>query len=117
LRFWVKLSSAPPFFLRLGFGLGGFLLAAASLRRFGDAVRNEIHHVQARHVLPLEEKHGMRILFAENRHQNIGAGDFLLARGLNMEDRALDDPLKAQRRLGVDLIAAGHGGSVFVDKG
>jgi hypothetical protein len=67
-------------FLRLGFSLGGLFLAAATLRRLGDAVRDEIHHVEARNVLPLEEKHGVRILFSENRDQDVGAGDFLLSR-------------------------------------
>ena len=60
----------------------------------------------------------VRILLAENRDQDVGAGHFLLAAagGLHMHDRALDHALKAERRLGVDLVGAADGGRVFLDE-
>ncbi len=66
-------------FLCIGFGLR-LLLFALRLRRLGDAMGNEVHHIQPGHVLALQEKHGMRILFAKDRDQHVGAGHFLLAR-------------------------------------
>ena len=60
----------------------------------------------------------MRILLAEDGDQHIGAGDFLLAvaGGLHMHDGALDDALKAQRRLGIDIIGTGHLRRVVLDE-
>ena len=46
----------------------------------------------------------MRILLAKNGHQHVGAGDFLLARGLHVVDRTLQDTLESQRRLGVATV-------------
>ena len=94
-------------------GFGGFGRIA-----FLDAVGNEIDHVQARHALLVQVVDGVRILFAKDRHQHIGAGDFLLAAagGLHVHDGALDDALKAQRRLGIDVVHAGHLGRVVLDE-
>ncbi len=116
LRFCVKLSSALALLLRFGFLLGGFLALAGRLRCLGDAVGNEVHHVEARDPLLLQEVHRVGILLAENRHQHIGAGHLLLAGGLHMQDGALDDALEAEGRLGVDLAIAGDGGRVLVDE-
>jgi len=60
----------------------------------------------------------MRILLAEDRHQYICTGHFLLAvrRRLHVHDRALDHTLEAERRLGVDLARAGHGRGVVTDE-
>jgi hypothetical protein len=93
---------------RVGRFLLGVALRAGLLvgrRRLGDAVRDEIDHVQARRTLLMQVVHGVRVLLAEDRHQHVGAGDFLLAVGgrLHVHDRALDDALKAQRRLRVGL--------------
>ena len=52
----------------------------ARLRRLGDAVRDEVDDVEARHALLVQEVDGVRVLLAEDRHQHVGAGDFLLAR-------------------------------------
>ena len=80
---------------------------------------DEIDHVQARHPLLVQVVDRVRILLAEDRHQHIGAGHFLLARAgaLHMHDGALDHPLEAQRGLGVDFVAAADGGGVFLDEG
>ena len=46
----------------------------------------------------------MRVLLAENRHQDVGAGDLLLARGLHVVDRALEHALEAQGGLGIATV-------------
>ncbi len=87
----------------------GFLLGLAAAfgflrcRRLGDAVRDVVHDVEARHALLVEEIYGVRVLLAENGDEHVRAGDFLLARGLHVQDRALDDALEAQRGLRVDF--------------
>ena len=43
----------------------------------------------------------MALALGENRNQHIGAGDFLAAGRLHMNDSALDDALEAGRRLGI----------------
>ena len=113
--------------LRIGFqraaglsfllGLGGFAfrLRLLRLRHLADAMRNEVHNIQAGHTLLVQEINRVRILLAEYRHQHIGAGDFLLARGLDMQDRALDHPLKAQGRLRINLFP-GEDRRVFGNK-
>src|SRR6185436_17568948 len=83
------------------------VLALVGLRRLGDAVRDVVHHVEARDALLLQEVHRVRILLAEDRHQHVGAGDFFLAGGLHVQDGALDHALEAEGRLGVDLAVGG----------
>ena len=68
------------------------------LRHLADAVRNEVDHVEAGHALLLQVIDGMRILFAEDRDQHVGAVHFLLPDDC-MQDGALDDALEAERRL------------------
>ncbi|MNQ92573.1 hypothetical protein D3C85_1080040 [compost metagenome] len=60
--------------------------------------------------------HGMRILFAEDRHQNVGAGDFFLAGGLHVQDGALDHALEAERGLGFHFVVTRDDRGVFVDE-
>ncbi len=115
---------------RRGLGIAGlFLLAFAAaafvglgrLRRIAllDAVGDEVHHVEPGHALLVQVVHGVRILLAEDRHQHVGTGDFLLAAagGLHVHDRALDHALEAQRRLRVDLVVTADRGRVFLDEG
>ena len=45
----------------------------------GDAVGDVVDHVDAGDVLLLEQEHGLAFLFAEQRHQHVGAGDLSLA--------------------------------------
>ena len=68
----------------------------------GDAVRDVVDDVEPGHVLLVQVIDRVRILFAEDRYQHVGAGD-LLARGLHVVDRALEHALEAQRGLGVAL--------------
>ena len=58
----------------------------------------------------------MRFLLAEDRDQHVGAGDFLLARRLHVQDRALDDALEALRRLGVGIRVRRQARRVLVDE-
>src|SRR3546814_7381163 len=70
-------------FLRTRIGSLGLLVADT-----GDTMRNVIDHIEPGNLLLLQEIHRMRVLFAKNRHQYIGAGHFLLARRLHViEDR------------------------------
>ena len=73
------------------------------LRRLGDAVRDVVDDVEARHAALVQEIDGVRLLLAEDRDQHVGAGDFLLARRLDVQDRALDHALEALRRLRVGV--------------
>jgi hypothetical protein len=58
----------------------------------------------------------VRVLLAEYCHQDVGAGHFLLAGGLNVQDSALNHALETERRLGINLLGPGHGRSVFSDE-
>ncbi|MCY1166207.1 hypothetical protein D9M73_61300 [compost metagenome] len=83
-----------------------------------DAVRDEIHHVQARHALLVQVIHGVRVLLAKNGNQHIGASHFLftVAGGLHMHDGALDHALETQRGLRIHVIGARHLGGVVLDE-
>ena len=96
------------------FLFGGVITVAI----FADAVGDEVDHIQPRNALLVQVVQGVRVFFAKNGHQHIGAGDFFLAitRALHMHDGALNHALKAQRGLGVDLFGAGQGGVVFFDE-
>ncbi len=97
---------------RLGLALA-FLARARRLRRLGDAVRDVVHHVQARDALLVEEVDGVGILLAVDGDQHVGAGHFLLPGRLHVKDRALDDALESERGLRVDLAGAGDGRGVL----
>ena len=79
------------------------LLFLLLLRRLGDAVRDVVDDVEPRHAALVQEIDGVRFLLAEDRDQHVGAGDFLLARRLDVQDRALDDALEALRGLRVGV--------------
>ena len=85
--------------------VAGFAASARSgfLGRFCDSVRNEVDHIQSGQTLLGQKVQRMRILFAKNRDQHIGAGDFFLAGGLHMQYRALYHALEAQGRLRVHI--------------
>ena len=67
----------------------------------GNTVGDEIDHVQTVHVLAVEQVNRLALLFVEDRHQHVGAGDFLIARGLHAEYGTLQHPLETQGRLRV----------------
>lgn len=74
-----------------------------------------VDRVIAGHVLLLQEIGGVALALGEDGHQHIGAGDFLAARRLDMDDRALDHALKAGRGLGVLAHGGGQSRQVGVD--
>ncbi len=59
-----------------------------------------VDRVVARHFLLLQEEGGVRFAFREDGDQHIGAGHFVAARGLDVDDGALDDALETGRGLG-----------------
>ena len=109
-------------FQRLGALLFGWLLAGLRgsilllFRHLGDAVRNVIHHVQPADFLLFEQIDGLRFLFAEQGDQDIGAGHFPVARGLHVQHRPLQHPLKAQGRLGLARVIRSQDRRVVADE-
>ena len=69
---------------RLGFGLA----------RLGDAVADERNRVEPRHILLLQEEHGVAFAFGKQRDQHVGSGHFFAARALHMQDGALHHALE-----------------------
>ena len=92
------------------------LLVLLLLRRLGDAVRDVVDDVEARDAALVQEIDGVRFLLAEDRDQHVGAGDFLLAGRLHVEDRALDDALEALRRLRVRIRVRRESRRVLLDE-
>jgi hypothetical protein len=97
--------------LLLGLFLLGLLgaLHLGRLRRdrlaLADAVGDVGDRVEAAHVLLLQEIDGIALAFGEEGDQHVGAGHFIAARRLDVEDGALDDALKTagRRRVGLAL--------------
>ena len=77
-----------------GAGLG-------SARLLGDAVGDEVDRVVAGHLLLLQEIGGVALALGEDGDQHVGAGDLVAARGLDVDDGALDHALESGGRLGV----------------
>ena len=76
-------------------------------RPLGDAMRDVVDGIVARHVLLLQEIGGMALALGENRDEHVRAGHLLAAGRLHVDDRALDDALEAGRGLGI-LAAVGN---------
>jgi hypothetical protein len=87
----------------------------AGARLFGDAMGDEIHRVIAGHVPFREEVGGMAFALGEQGDQHIGAGHLIAAGVLNVNDRALNDALKAGGRLGVFAAVHDEAFKLFVD--
>ena len=105
--------------------LGGLFLTLIFLRRFsrragalhraglaatggfGDAVADEVHRVQPRHVLRLQEIDSMAFTFAEQCHQHIGPGDFFLTGRLHMDRRTLNHALETGGRFRIARTVSG----------
>ncbi len=100
----------------LGLALAPFRTPLAIQRRrhvgvvtaLGHAMGQVIDHVQPGHILLVEVIDRVRFLLAEDRHQHVGTGDLLLARGLHMVDGPLQHPLEAQGGLGIAAIVFGQ---------
>ena len=79
-------------------------------------MRNEIDDIQPRYALLMKKIHRMRVFFAVNRHQHISTGHLFFSRRLDVQDGALNNPLKTQRRLSIDLTITGDDGRVLLDE-
>ena len=86
-------------FFLLGLGLRRGLAALA------DAVAEVGDRVEPRQILLLQEIDRVAFAFREQSDEDVGAGHFILARRLDVQDRALDDALEAagRRRVAVPL--------------
>ncbi|MNM93621.1 hypothetical protein D3C81_1060010 [compost metagenome] len=93
------------------FGVG------AVTRHLGDTMGDVVDHIDPGHALLLEQEHGLTFLFAEDRHQHVGASHFALAGALHMEHGTLQHTLEAQGRLGFAiLVVDGNQGSGGIDE-
>ena len=110
------IAAAIPFALGVGGGRAIIPFAALLAPGLGQAVRDEIDDIEARHVLHAQQVGRMRLFFTEDRHQHIGHGDFFLAARLHVKHGALQDPLKPQRGLHVPVLARRHARRGLVDK-
>jgi len=86
--------------LRALVGRLGFLVADP-----GDAMRNVVDHVKTGDLLLLQEIHRMRVLFAEDGHQHVGAGHLFLAGRLHVIYGTLQHALEPECGLGVAAVA------------
>jgi len=94
-------------------GLGTRLAIVA---RLGQPVGNVIDDVEARHILQCQQIRGVRMLFAEDRHQHVGDGDLFLAARLHVEHGALQHALEAQRRLHLAVVVLLEPGRGLLDE-
>ena len=58
----------------------------------------------------------MAVPLGKKGDEHIGSGHFLLVGGLHMQNRALDDPLETQCRLGFAIMVFGDNRRVLFDK-
>ena len=84
--------------------------------RLGDAVADEVHRIQPRHVLQLQEIHRVAFALGEQRHQHIRAGHLVAAGGLDMDRGALDHALEAGGRLRVAGAVGRQAGQILVQE-
>ena len=76
-----------------------------------DAVGDEVHGVEAGHVLLLQEKAALLSRSAKTRDQHVSAGNLLAAGRLHMHHGAMDDALEARRGLGLAVLVEDEVGS------
>ncbi len=99
----VFLKSAAAFRVPFGVALR-FLLVRLLLGDLRQTVRDVIDDVETRHMLAIQKKHGVALFLAENRDEHIRDADLLLAAGLDVKHRSLQNALEAQRGLHLALL-------------
>ena len=107
---------------RLGHQVGGIRFERIRRRRAGlaairrapvaaprrAAVRDRAQQRQPIDALLAQEVRGVALFLLQQEHQQRAALDLLRARRCGVDDRALDDAIEAERRFGLDRLAAGH---------
>ena len=97
------------------------LLGAADLARLGrrlalaDAVADVGDRIEAAHVLLLQEIDGVALALGEEGDEHVGAGHFVAAGRLDVEDGALDDALEAAGRGRVGAAVGDQGAELIVE--
>ena len=96
----------------------GFLRAGGARGVLGlrEPVGNEVDHVEPRDLLQAEQVRGVGVLLAEDRDQHVRDRDLLLAARLDVEDRALQHALEAQRGLHLAVVVLLEPRSGLVDE-
>ena len=75
--------------------LGAFgLFGLADFPRLADAMADIADGIEPAHILLLEEINGIAFAFRKQGNEDVGARDFITARGLDVQDGALHHPLK-----------------------
>ena len=82
----------------------------------GDAVGDVVDGVEPRHVVGLEEIHGMGFALGEQGDQHVGPGHLLAARRLHVNDGALDHALEAGGGFGVGHARGAQAGQLVIDE-
>ena len=85
-------------------------------RRLGDAVADEIHRVEPRHVLQLQEIDRVAFALGEQRHQHIRAGHLVAAGGLHVDRGALHHALEAGGGLRIAGPVGRQAGEILVEE-
>ena len=98
----------------LGGALYRALLRAAG--RLGDAVADEVHRVQPRHVLELQEIDSMALALAEQRDQHVRPRHLVAAGGLDVDRGALHDALEPRGGLRVARAVGRQAGEILVEE-
>ena len=65
---------------------------------------NKIDDIEARYILQTQEVDRLRLLLAENSDEYVATRHFLLAAGLDVEHRALQNALKTERWVYVRIV-------------
>ena len=90
---------------------------ARAARHLGLAVADVVDGVEPGHALVLEERHGVAVALGEQRHQHVGARDFLATRRLHMDRSALDHALEARGRQRLARVLGDDALQAIVDEG
>ena len=112
---WLFLALLLLMRLRLAAGALHWTLGG-SAGRLGDAVADEIHRIEARHVLQLQEIYRVALALGEQRHQHVGAGHLVAAGGLHVDCRALHHALETGSRLRIARPIGRQASKVLVEK-